>query len=76
MIDTHCHLTSNQLIDDVDDVICRARDVGVDRMISVAVSPDDADAAIDLAERHESIWATAGVHPCFKARNVRSSGVV
>ncbi|MCC7406453.1 MAG: TatD family hydrolase, partial [Phycisphaeraceae bacterium] len=39
MIDTHCHLTYEPLLDQLDAVLRRAAGMGVDRMISVGTSP-------------------------------------
>lgn len=63
MIDTHCHLTFPALADRAAEVIAAARAAGVDRMISVGTTPDDAAAALALAEAHEGVYATVGLHP-------------
>jgi TatD DNase family protein len=67
MIDTHCHLTFPQLQDRLDDVLHRAREAGVDRMISVGTTPADADAARQIAEARDGVWFSAGVHPHYAA---------
>ena len=63
MIDTHCHLTSHGLSDQVPQVVERAKAAGVDRMISVATCPVVAQQAIALARQLEGVYATVGVHP-------------
>jgi len=63
MIDTHCHLTSESLHHQLDAVIARAHEAGVDRMITVATSLDDAKIAIELSHRIDCVYATAGIHP-------------
>lgn len=68
MIDTHCHLTYDGLHERADEVIAAARAAGVDRMISVGTTPDDARKAIALAERHDNVYATVGVHPHYCAQ--------
>lgn len=65
MIDTHCHLTFPGLHDRVEVVIQRARDAGVDRVISVGTTPADARAAAGLADRFGGVYATVGVHPHY-----------
>ncbi len=65
MIDTHCHLTYSGLREQVCEVINRARIAGVDRMISVGTTPDDAQQAIKTAEQFEGVYATVGVHPHY-----------
>ena len=63
MIDSHAHLTDARYADDVAQVIDRATAAGVGAVISIATDPADARNAVALAERHEGIFATAGVHP-------------
>ena len=65
MIDTHCHLTSAPLADDVDGVLDRAREAGLDGVITVATTSADCAAARRLAERFDDVWCTAGVHPLY-----------
>jgi TatD DNase family protein len=65
MIDTHCHLTFPKLFDRVDEVIDAAVAHGVDRMISVGTTPDDAERAKSIAERRPEVYFTAGVHPHY-----------
>ena len=63
LTDSHCHLTAEQFDADRGDVIERASAVGVGRMVTIASNATDAVAASQLAESHEAVWATAGVHP-------------
>src|SRR5215470_5907352 len=65
LIDSHCHLDSEQFNDDRDAVIERALDAGVERMVVIGTGdgPPDLEAGIRLADRHEQIYATVGVHP-------------
>jgi len=55
VIDTHAHLDA---LDDTDDAIARAREAGVTRILTVGGA-----AAVELAERHDDVWAIVGVHP-------------
>lgn len=68
MIDTHCHLTFRELADRVDDVLAAARDAGVEQVICVGTTPNDAEAAHALAQRHEGVYSTVGVHPHYVQR--------
>ncbi len=63
MIDTHCHLTYPGLIERIEGVVRGAHDAGVDRMITVGTTPDDAERAIALTHRFAGVYATAGLHP-------------
>ncbi|GLG02423.1 hydrolase TatD [Alicyclobacillus hesperidum subsp. aegles] len=63
LFDTHCHLMDGQFSDDLDEVIARAREEGVDRVVIPAVDLLTAHAAIRIAEAHEGIYAAVGIHP-------------
>ena len=56
MIDTHAHLDA--LDDDPADVVARAADAGVTRILTVGTRE-----AVALAERFERVYAIVGVHP-------------
>jgi TatD DNase family protein len=60
---SHCHLTDEKFAGEVDAVIERARANGVVRMVTVSSHPDDAEAALKIAHRHENVWTTVGIHP-------------
>ena len=60
MIDTHAHLTS---LDDADEAIARAAEAGVTRILTVGTSVEDCRQALELADRHEGVFAILGIHP-------------
>lgn len=65
LVDSHCHLDSSDFDADRDDVIARAREAGVGRMVAIGTGegPPDLEAGIRMAERYTMFLATAGVHP-------------
>jgi len=63
MIDTHCHLTFRGLNERLDAVLAGAQEAGVDRMISVGTTPDDARQAYAIASQHDHVFGTVGLHP-------------
>ena len=65
MIDSHCHLDSDQFEADRDAAIARALESGVTTMLAIGTGegPPDLDAAIRLADAHPAFLATVGVHP-------------
>lgn len=65
MIDTHCHLTYDPLVSQLEDVVAAAKQAGVDRMITIGTTPDDAVRAADLAEHLDGVYAAAGIHPHY-----------
>ena len=63
LIDTHCHLTFEPLAGEVAAVVGRSRQAGVTGWITVGTSLEDSRKAVELAARHEGMYATAGIHP-------------
>jgi TatD DNase family protein len=60
--DSHCHLPYPGL-EDVEAELAAAREAGVGRFISVGTDAAQSAAAIDVASRHDDVWATVGLHP-------------
>ena len=65
-IDSHCHIDGAEYDADREEVIARSRDAGVTTMLNVGTGDPHSgafDRAVDLAEKHENIYAAVGVHP-------------
>ncbi len=65
LVDSHCHLDDKQFDPDRADVIERARQAGVERMMAIGTGngPPDLEVAVRLARQYDFIYATIGVHP-------------
>ena len=62
--DTHCHLTDDYCSNEnLDAVIARAAAAGVTRLICATSDANDILPAIKIAETHDNIFVTAGIHP-------------
>jgi TatD DNase family protein len=62
-IDTHCHVYDEKMESDDRVSIAQAREAGVDKMIVIGTDLDTTTSAIDIANRHDGVWATVGLHP-------------
>lgn len=64
-IDSHCHLDGPRFDSDREQVIARAREAGVANMLAIGIGdgPGTLDCAVKIAEQHELIYATVGIHP-------------
>lgn len=62
-IDSHCHLTSDALANQVDDVLDRAAAADVTDCVSIATDIADAARVMALSDRYSQVHAVAGVHP-------------
>jgi len=63
LIETHAHLDYPDFAADFDDVLRRANEAGVTRIITIGTSLESSRRAIELAEKYPNIFAVIGVHP-------------
>lgn len=62
-IDSHAHLYAPEFADDLVAVLERAREAGIEAIIVPGTTVETSRLAVELAERHEQIYACAGYHP-------------
>ncbi len=63
IIDTHIHLDDERYREDLDALLERAEEGGVERFIIPGADPDTLDRAVELSERYPHIFFAVGVHP-------------
>ena len=63
LIDTHAHLDFPEFAEDLDHVLLRAKEAGVERIITIGTTLQSSRKAIQLAERYSQIYASVGIHP-------------
>ena len=74
LIDTHCHLTFDEFTSDVGQVLRRSRAAGVTGWITVGTDTEQSRKTIELAGRHENMYAAIGIHP-HDAKNVTAGTI-
>jgi len=62
-VDTHCHLNFDSFANDLDEILERAEQAGVQRILNPGVDLASSRAAVELAHSHEQVYAAVGVHP-------------
>src|SRR3954465_297906 len=65
LVETHAHLDYPDFAPDFDDVLRRADEAGVTRILTIGTSIASSQLAIDLAEKNSNIFAVIGVHPTY-----------
>ncbi|MCE5200624.1 MAG: TatD family hydrolase [Armatimonadota bacterium] len=63
LIDTHAHLNDEQFAQDLDNVVARAVDTGVERIVVCGYDVPSSEQAVKIASRFNGVFATVGVHP-------------
>jgi len=64
IIDTHAHLFYDEIVEKMDNVLERALESGVNRIIIPAVDIKSSEKTIELCEKYEMLYGAVGFHPC------------
>ncbi len=65
-IDSHCHIDFPELADNIDNVLGKMRENQVDQCLCISVNLEDFPRVLKLAEAHDNVFATVGVHPDYE----------
>jgi TatD DNase family protein len=63
LIDSHCHLEYQGLVEDQPAVLARARAAGVGGFLSISTRQREWCQVIATATREPDVWASVGIHP-------------
>ncbi|MES2344431.1 MAG: TatD family hydrolase [Chlamydiota bacterium] len=63
LIDTHAHLTSPQVVSDVDAVLARAKAAGVTKIVNICTDVDSLNLGLELAKKYDWVFNTAATTP-------------
>lgn len=63
LVDTHCHLTSEGLVNRLPDVLANAKSAGVNRCIAIGTNPADHETLRRTCGQFPEISAVFGIHP-------------
>lgn len=63
IVDSHCHLDFPDFADDLDGVIARANEAGVERMVTICTKLSAIAPVRAIAERYDPVFFAAGTHP-------------
>jgi len=63
LFDSHCHLDDRSYHKDLEAVIHRAKQNGVESMMTVGIDRETSIRAIEIAEKFHGVYASVGVHP-------------
>jgi len=66
IVDSHCHINFSELSDRLPDVLSNARLNDISHMLCVSVNLEDFPQVHALAQQYPHIFASVGVHPCYK----------
>ncbi|HEX2256058.1 MAG TPA: TatD family hydrolase [Afifellaceae bacterium] len=63
LVDSHCHLDFPDFADELDAVVARAAEAGVERIVTIGTRIRQFDRVRGIAERYPSVYCSVGTHP-------------
>lgn len=63
LVDSHCHLDFPDFAEELDDVVARAEEAGVKRMVTICTRVRHFEKIKEIAERYENVFCSVGTHP-------------
>ena len=63
LVDSHCHLEYEGLVDDQSAVLARAREAGVGAFLNISTKRSEWEQVVATAEREADVFASVGIHP-------------
>ena len=63
MIDSHCHLDREPLISNLSQVLTRAKDVGLEKILTICTTNSGYNDILDIVSKDPMIYGTFGIHP-------------
>ena len=65
LIDTHCHLHDREFFSEeqAEEMLKRAHEKGVEKIICIGTSHEDSLMAAEFASKHKNVYWTYGIHP-------------
>ncbi len=63
LVDSHCHLEYEGLVERREEVLANAREAGVGAMLNISTKREEWEQVVATAERESDIFASVGIHP-------------
>lgn len=63
LIDSHAHLQDKEFRNDLDKVLARATQAGVEKIVCIGFDYSASQKAVELTRKSQNIYATVGIHP-------------
>lgn len=63
LIDSHCHLEYEGLVEDQQGALKRARNAGIGGFLNISTRQREWDRVVATAARETDVWASVGIHP-------------
>ena len=78
IIDSHCHLTYEPMINSLEETIARANNEGIKYMLTISTEDKSFDKILKIISEHRSVYGTYGIHPheAKLHRNIKKNNII
>ncbi len=70
MIDSHCHLDQEPLLDNLKDVLKRSKEVGLTKLLTICTTIESFETILNLIKKDDMVFGTFGIHPHETSKNI------
>ncbi len=70
MIDSHCHLDHEYLLNDIENIIKRSKEVGINKLLTICTNIESFEKIKKIVLLDDMIFGTYGIHPHESQKNV------
>ena len=76
MIDSHCHLDYEPLINNLEEIIKRSKDVGIEKLLTICTTLKSFEKIKEIVNEDEIIFGTYGIHPHESKNDIVTSEII
>tara|TARA_B100002019_G_scaffold107503_1_gene92325 strand:+ start:95 stop:859 length:765 start_codon:yes stop_codon:yes gene_type:complete len=76
MIDSHCHLDHEPLIDNLDEIIKRSKEVGIQKLLTICTTYKSYENILKIVEKDSIIYGTFGIHPHETKNDIATKNII
>ena len=63
IIDSHCHLSYKNNIENINELISKAKHVGVTKFLNISTNVNEFETIINISDKYDDVYYTLGIHP-------------
>ena len=63
IIDSHCHLDYEPLVDNIDQVLLNAKKNNIENLLTIGTSLESSKKVLDIVNKYPNVYGAVGIHP-------------
>ena len=63
IIDSHCHLDYEPLVDNIDQVLLNAKKNNIENLLTIGTSLESSKKVLEIVNKYPNVYGAVGIHP-------------